>query len=141
MKILPVLSCLICILTSCSGEPSYIKAPFDGHTSEIDVSVLMPDRPVFYSLSLENRRISFFLVKVNGDVQAYFNACHECYPGKRGFCLENGHIKCRSCNDWFPVESLKQGIGSCYPIPLKGMLKDGKYVITRDALLEGAKFF
>lgn len=141
MRFLLALSCLICILISCSGKPAYIKAPFNGHTSEIDVSDLAPAKPVFYSLSLENKKISFFLVKVNGEVQAYFNACHECYPKKMGFRIENGHIKCRSCNEWFPLESLRQGIGSCYPIPLKGDLKGDKYVITREALLEGVKFF
>jgi uncharacterized membrane protein len=141
MRILLAFSCLICILSSCSGEPSYTQAPFNGYTSEIDVSVLVPKQPRFYSLSFEKKKISFFLVKVNGEVQAYFNACRECYPKKMGFRLEYGHIKCRSCNEWFPIESLRQGIGSCYPIPLKGDLKGDRYVITRETLLEGVKFF
>ncbi|MBF0559022.1 MAG: DUF2318 domain-containing protein [Nitrospirae bacterium] len=141
MRLLLALLCLMCILTSCTGAPSYIQAPFNGYTSEIDVGVLMPRQPMFYSLSVENKKISFFLVKVNGEVQAYFNACRECYPKKMGFRVENGHIKCRSCNEWFPVESLQQGIGSCYPIPLKGELKGAKYVITKETLLDGVKFF
>jgi uncharacterized membrane protein len=141
MRLLLVVSCLTFILVSCAKGPSYIKAPFNGLTSEIDVSTLMPKQPRFYSLSIENKKISFFLVKVNGDIQAYFNACRECYPKKAGFRFENGYIKCKSCNEWFPVETLQNGIGSCYPIPLKGDLKGDKYVITRKVFLEGVNFF
>jgi uncharacterized membrane protein len=101
----------------------------------------MPRQPSFYSLSIENKKISFFLVKVNGGIRAYFNACRECYPKKAGFSFEEGYIKCKACNERWPLESLQDGIGSCYPIPLRGNLKGDKYVITREALLEGIKFF
>jgi len=132
---------MMCILISCAREPSYIQAPFNGYTSEIDVSTLMPKQPRFYSLSIENKKISFFLVKVNGGIQAYFNACRECYSKKAGFRFEDGFIKCKSCSERWPLESLQDGIGNCYPIPLKGALKGPKYVITREVLLEGLKFF
>src|SRR5208337_4760227 len=125
---------LICILCSCMKGPSYIAAPFNGHTLEIDVSTLMPKQPRFYSLSIDSKNISFFLVKVHGGIQAYFNACRECYSKKGGFCFENGYIKCKSCNEWFPLETLRNGIGSCYPVPLEGEIKGDKYVITREAL-------
>jgi len=121
--------------------PSYIAAPFNGYTSEIDVSTLMPKQPRFYSLSIDSKKISFFLIKVNGEIQSYFNACRECYPKKLGFSFEEGYMKCRSCNERWPLESLRDGIGGCYPIPLKGVLKGDKYVIPREALVEGMKFF
>jgi len=129
------------ILGSCSNAPLFIEAPFDGHKSEIDVSSLAPAQPRFYSLTVDRKRISFFLVKINGDVQAYFNACEECYPKKAGFRYEEGYIKCRSCNERWPLDSLRVGMGSCYPIPLKGFLKGNNYVISREAVLEGVKFF
>ena len=141
MRLLLALSCLMYILISCAKEPSYIQAPFNGYTSEMDVSTLMPKQPRFYSLSIEDKNISFFLVKVNGEIQSYFNACKECYPKKLGFSFEEGYVKCRSCNERWPMESLRDGTGGCYPIPLEGVLKGDKYVITREALLEGLQFF
>ena len=129
------------ILISCAKEPSYIQAPFNGYTSEIDVSTLMPKQPLFYSLSIEGKNISFFLVKVDSEIQSYFNACKECYPKKLGFSFEEGYVKCRSCNERWPMESLRDGIGGCYPIPLKGVSKGHQYVITREALMEGMNFF
>ena len=129
------------ILTSCAKGPSYIQAPFNGYTSEIEVSTLMQKQPEFYSLSIEGKKISFFLVMVNGEIQSYFNACKECYPKKLGFSFYEGYMKCRSCNERWPLESLRHGIGGCYPIPLKGVLKGNKYVIAREAFLEGMQFF
>jgi uncharacterized membrane protein len=141
MRLLLALSCLMYILVSCTKGPSYIQAPFNGYTSEIDVSTLMPKQPQFYSLSIEGKMISFFLVKVNGVTQSYFNACRECYPKKLGFSFEEGYVKCKSCNERWPVESLQEGIGGCRPIPLKGVLKGDKYIITREAIMEGMNFF
>ncbi|MGO9015336.1 MAG: Fe-S-containing protein [Dissulfurispiraceae bacterium] len=141
MRFLLVLSCLMYILISCAKGPSCIQAPFDGYTSEIDVSTLIPKQPRFYSLSIEGKNISFFLLMVNGEIQSYFNACKECYPKKLGFSFEEGYMKCRSCNERWPLESLQDGIGGCYPIPLKGVLKGDKYVITQAALKEGMQFF
>lgn len=135
-----VAACLIC-MCSCSDEPSFVQAPFNGHTCEIDVSALAPGQPQFYSLSVDGKQISFFLVKVNAEIQSYFNACSECYPKKMGFRFEEGYIKCRSCDERWPVESLRDGIGSCYPIQLRGVLNGAKYIITREALSEGTNFF
>ncbi len=92
-------------------------------------------------MSIGGKNISFFLVRVNGEIQSYFNACKECYPKKLGFSFEEGYVKCRSCNERWPIESLRDGIGGCSPIQLKGVLKGDKYVVTREALLEGVKFF
>ena len=141
MRLLLAIPCLMYILISCAREPSYIQAPLNAHTSEIDVSTLMPQQPRFYSLSVQGKKISFFLVKVNGEIQSYFNACKECYPKKLGFSFEEGYMKCRSCDARWPLESLRDETGGCCPIPLKGVLKGDKYVITRESLVEGLKFF
>jgi len=129
------------ILISCAREPSYIQAPFNALTSEIDVSTLMPQQPRFYSLSIKGKKISFFLLKVNGDIQSYFNACKECYPKKLGFRFEDGFVQCRSCNERWPMESLRDGVGGCCPGKLRGVLKGDKFIITREALQEGMNFF
>ncbi len=85
----------MCIICSCDKGPSCILAPFNGHTSAIDVIALKSKQPQFYTLSVDSKKISFFLVKVNGEIQAYFNACRECYPQKTGFRFEEGYMKCR----------------------------------------------
>ncbi len=141
MRHLFVLAGLILILCSCAKGPSYIQAPFNGYTSEIDVSTLLPKQPRFYSLSFEGKKITFFLVRVNGEIQSYFNACRECYPKKLGFSFEEGFMKCRFCSEQWPLVSLRDGIGGCCPIPLRGVLNGDKYVINRDAIMEGMKFF
>jgi len=105
------------------------------------VSALTPTNPLFYSLTLGDKKIIFFLVKNNEAVESYFSACGECFPKKVGFYPENGHIRCTACDEWYTVESLKNGIGSCFPVPLKGELKGSRFVITKEALMEGAKFF
>jgi uncharacterized membrane protein len=132
---------IICFLCSCSNGPSFIEAPFNGQTCEIDAGTLKQGQPQFYSLSIDGKKISFIVVNVKGEIQSYFNACRECYPRKLGFRFEEGYIKCRSCNERWPLKSLREGIGNCYPIPLKGSLQGNKYVITREAFLEETKFF
>jgi uncharacterized membrane protein len=138
---LVVIACAALILSSCNTNPNYIQAPFNGSAAEIEVSTLAPQQPRFYSLYIENKKISFFLVKINGDIQAYFNACRECYPKKLGYRFDNGALQCKTCNVRYSLEGLREGIGNCCPVCLKGVLHKNTYVITRAALLEGTKFF
>jgi uncharacterized membrane protein len=136
-----ILACAAIVLLSCEKIPPYQEPPLSGNNYVIDVGALKEKLPVFYSVLLHDKRVSFFVVMVNGEVQAYFNACQQCYSRKLGFRVGGGCVVCRSCSGRYPIEALKEGIASCYPIHLKGTLNDHRYLITRDTLEAGEKFF
>ncbi len=129
-------------LSSCNRMPAYGKAPLDGRGDvAIDVKTLRRKVPVFYSFELGGRRIDFFLIKVNGDIRSYFDACAMCYPKKLGYRIEGGNIVCRACNLTYTADELKTGKGSCHPIALEGHVEKGFYIITKGAIKAGANYF
>jgi hypothetical protein len=50
-------------------------------------------------------------------------------------------VICRVCNDRLPVDKLKEGFGSCYPFHLSGRTIGGKYVIDKEDVRKGKKYF
>lgn len=137
-----LVSCLaLLFLASCTCGPKYREAPFDGNMVSFNAASLAEGVPEFYSVTIDGRRIGFFIVKVQGEVQSYFDACLGCYPKKLGFRVDGNHVICRSCNIRYPIEELKTGVGSCYPIRLAGKTENGVYRITREALKEGGNYF
>jgi uncharacterized membrane protein len=144
MKISKIIILVLCVLTvviSCDKKPFYKEAPFDGSNVVIDAKTMKEGAAEFYSLVLDGRRINFFLLMINGNIDSYFDACLECYPKKLGFRVDGRHIVCKACNVGYPVEELKKGIGSCYPIQIKGTVKDGKYIIKKDDIKAGKAYF
>lgn len=141
MRYLLVSCFALLFLASCSGGPKHGDAPFDGKRVSSNAASLVEGVPEFYSVTIDGRRISFFIVKVRGEVQSYFDACLGCFPKKLGFRVDGNHIVCRACNIRYPLEELKTGVGSCYPIRLTGKTEEGMYHITREALKEGWNYF
>ena len=70
---------VVLLAVSCNKTPAHEKAPFNGSVVAVDIKTLREDVPRFYSMEFDGRRINFFLIKVNGDVQSYFDACAMCY--------------------------------------------------------------
>ncbi len=129
-------------VSSCSRMPAYGKAPLNGGGDvAISVGSIREKVPKFYSFDLGGQRIDFFVVRVNGQIQSYFDACAMCYPKKLGYRVEGGEIVCRACNLTYTAGDLKTGKGSCHPIPLDGRVENGFYIITRDAISAGSKYF
>ncbi len=142
MKIYRILFLLLCVLTivlSCDKKSSYREAPFDGSSVLIDVKNMKEGTAEFYSLVLDGKRINFFLLVMNGNINSFFDACLECYPKKLGFRVDGRYVVCKACNVRYPLDELR--MGGCYPIHLKGSIKDGKYIITREALKAGRDYF
>ena len=129
------------MLLSCNQRPFYRSAPFDGQQISIDVRLLREAIPEFYSVVLEGKRIDFFVILANGEVASYFDACKECHTKKLGYRHEGGEIVCRACNVRFPMEKLDTGIGGCYPIRLRGGRVGDAYVVSRENLVAGIKYF
>ena len=139
-KIILALSVFIFIY-ACAKKPVYPEARFDGADVRIVLNELKEKTPVFFTFHAGNKGINYFVVKVDGSVQSYFDACAKCYPKKAGYRLEGGRVICRACDVHYAISDLKDGIGSCYPIKLPGRLDGETYVISRKDLLAGGRFF
>jgi len=133
---------LCLVLCSCARKPVYPVAPFERGSVRIELSALSEKKPVFYTFREgKEKGINFFVLKLNGEVQSYFDACAKCYPKKKGYRQAGDRLDCRACDVTYSVYDLKEGIGSCYPIRLKGRIEAGSYVIDREDLLQGGKYF
>ena len=133
---------LCLVLSSCSKKPVYPEARFDDRNVRIELRNLIENKPVFYTFRAANGKgINYFVLKLNGDVQSYFDACAKCFPKKLGYLPVKDRLLCRVCDIEYSVYDLKDGIGSCYPIKLKGTIERGYYLIDKNDLLQGAKYF
>lgn len=141
MRYLFVILFAASLLSSCNDRSSFKPISFDGSIAEVDTKKLINNQPVFYSVIIDDRRIDLFVVMVNGEVESYFNACLTCYPKKLGFSFKDGRVICRTCNESYPVDTLKDGIGNCYPIKLKGNMDNDRYIIKKEDLMAGSKYF
>lgn len=140
MKALGLLCCLV-LLFSCARGPSYRPAPFDGRQVSLDIRLLREGVPEFYTVTLEGKQINFFLLLLDSGISSYFAACKECHTKKLGYRHEGGEMVCRACNVRFPLEKLDTGIGGCYPISLRGGRVGDSYILSREALEAGKKYF
>lgn len=141
MKQICILLGIIILLSACSKKPVYPEAPFDGSSLRIELAALPEKKPVFFTFFSNKLGINFFLLKQNGNIESYFDACGKCFPRKLGFRLAAGHVVCRACDVSYRLDDLKDGIGSCYPIKLKGRVEGKTFVIDRKDILEGERFF
>jgi len=107
----------------------------------IDPASLQSEAPVFYTYRHQDRRISFFALKIDNKVTAFFDACASCYSHKQGYRFEDGGVTCRHCNMHFPVYKLEKGLGSCFPIKIEGRMENGKYRIPVSMLVKEAEKF
>jgi uncharacterized membrane protein len=140
MRIIASILCVL-ILIACSKRPSYPEAPLSGETIAIDIKVLKGESPVFYSFPHKDKKINFFVVKIGNEIQSYFDACAKCYTDRLGYVVDGKFVVCKKCNVRYHLDSLKTGIGSCYPIILKGKIVGNKYIIDKKNVIEGEKFF
>ena len=131
----------IVLLLSCSRTPVYPEPPVYRGTVRIEIEKLPERKPRFFTFRQGVRGINFFVVKAGGDVQSYFDACAKCYPKRLGYRYDAGRLDCRACDVSYPLNNLKDGIGSCYPIKLPGRVEAGHYVIRGEDLLAGDRYY
>ncbi len=132
---------LVITVFACSSGPSYPEAPIKGDSAVIDTSDLTPGEPLFLSHRYEGKCINFFIIKLEGRVMSFFDACETCYLQKKGFSHEPGYVTCRACGASFPVEDIETGVGSCYPIKLAGRTEGHYYIIELKDLRAHARKF
>ncbi len=126
---------LLC--SACSRQPVYPQAPQSGTDIVIDAAGLKSETPEFRTHRYLGKNISYFVIKIRGNVLSFLDACASCYSHKRGYRYADGSVTCRYCNMKFSIYQLERGLGSCYPIKIEGRMENGKYLIPL-ATLEAA---
>lgn len=129
------------LLLCCSGQTAYPEPSREGQHVAVDVKALTPEVPAFFTYRHRGKKINFFVMKIDGKVLSFLDACMSCYPSKRGYRFEEGRIVCRDCNAGYPVSEIEKGVGGCFPIRITGSLLDGKYLIPVPVLEEMADKF
>jgi uncharacterized membrane protein len=113
-----------------------------GEYIHVDMNDLQADVPKFYSYRYQGTNINFFIVKSEGKVLSFLDACMKCYPKKLGFTADNGSVICRSCDERYPVSEIEKGFGSCYPVRLAGNAEGDRYLISLAEIERvGERFF
>jgi uncharacterized membrane protein len=125
----------------CAKMPVYPQAPSDGTGVKIALKELREKKPVFYTFHAGKNDINYFVVKLDGYYQSYFDACGKCYRKKGGYLPEGDRVVCRTCDVTYSISDLKEGIGSCYPIKLEGRVEGDFYIIDNKAILAGGRYF
>jgi uncharacterized membrane protein len=125
---------------ACNEKRSYPESPQAGDGVSIALSALGEAEPLFLSYHHEGKRIDFFVLKIGGGVQSYLDACAKCAPKKLGYHPDGGDMVCRACGMRYPLDALK-GIGSCYPIPLEGKVEGDNYIIEKENIIKGKRYF
>jgi uncharacterized membrane protein len=125
---------LLTAICSCSQQPLYLPPTLSGSDVSVDVASLRNEVPIFFTYRTNNKNVNFFVLRLNGKILSFFDACITCYPKKQGYRNEEAGVACRACNMHFSIYKLEKGIGGCYPIKLEGRTDKGKYLISIAAL-------
>jgi uncharacterized membrane protein len=130
---------ILILITGCVRKPEYREARVEAGRIVIDTGTLKGKTPVFFTYRHEGKRYDFLVQSVKGEVRSYVDACFKCAPKKRGFETSGSRLRCRACGESFPLDNLN-GIGSCYPIPLRGERQGNIYVIKIEHLIAKSKY-
>jgi len=128
----------LCV-AACTRQPLYPEPVRKGTVVSVDITALQESVPQFYSYHSLGRTVNFFIIKIDGRVLSFLDACMKCHPKKRGFRFDSGSVICRACDERFPVSEIEKGFGSCYPIKLEGQVYGREYQIPAPVLEEMAK--
>ncbi len=126
---------------ACNSKKAYNAPDIRDGYAVINIAELKDATPQFFSLKIQNKRIDFFVLKLGSAIESYLDACIKCYPHKKGYSADGFYLVCQYCNVRYPLDSLKTGVGSCYPIPIQGELKRQEYRISLDRLRKAKRYF
>lgn len=132
---------IVLLLWACSKPPVYKHPLVKGEYVVIDITQLKINHPEFYTYTTGSKNVNFFVLKTEQSLEAYLDACMRCYPHKKGFRVEGFFLVCRYCGSRYPLDSLKTGLGTCYPIPLKAEKRDNFLFISIKTLKQAERYF
>lgn len=129
--------------SACSRQPVYAPPVVQGTDAAVAVSGLTPDVPQFFTLRSQGRNISFFVIRMEGKINSFLDACASCYQHKRGYRFDqkDSVVTCRYCDMRFSTYKLEKGLGGCYPIKIEGRIHNETYFIPLTALQAAADKF
>lgn len=131
----------LCV-SSCARQPVYPEPLRSGSDVYVDISGVRENAPQFYTYHLNGRNINFFVMKIDGRIVSFLDACRKCHRKKLGFRFDQDSFICRACDERYPMSEIEKGFGSCYPIQLQGRTEGGKYYISVPVLEKTAiKYF
>ncbi len=130
---------LLGAVSGCRKKPQYTALTEAGDYLRLDTAGLSKGLPHFYSFMHEGKKIDFFVIK-GGGIASYFDACMKCYPKRLGYRAEDDRLVCRACGIGYSFENIS-GVGSCYPIRLEGRAEGNAYLIRKDKIIEGERYF
>ena len=93
----------------------------------IDPAPLADGRAHFYEVTLPERPLRFFAVKVGDELKVCVDACEIC--GDYGYYEDGLSLVCRNCTSPIVRTTLGRS-GGCNPIPLPHQARDGSLVIA-----------
>ncbi len=131
----------VLIVAGCTKMPQHPNPLIKDSSVVIDLHELQDKAPEFDTVEFNGGQANFFVLKISGNVESYFDACIRCYQDKKGYRAEGGSIVCRACGVTYPLDMLKDGFGSCHPIQLPGEIKGDQYIIPLDEIKKGTKYF
>jgi uncharacterized membrane protein len=130
----------IILFSACEKKAAYPGAPVSADEVRVVLAHLEESLPVFYSFGHDGKRVNFFVIKANGVVGSYLDACRKCSKRKKGYRFVDDRLECIACGESYPPARLN-GVGSCYPIPIKGSLQGRHYAIKVSELIKARKYF
>jgi uncharacterized membrane protein len=125
---------MLAAFSSCTRQPVYPKPPKRGPEVVIDARGIQPEIPTFFSYKCRDKRITFFVLKIEDRVPSFLDACMSCYPKKLGYKFTDRRLTCRACGMEYSVFQIEKGLENCFPIRIEGRLQNGEYRISRSAL-------
>jgi uncharacterized membrane protein len=88
------------------------------------------------------KNVRYFVIKSSDSViRAAFDACDVCWESGKGYKQEGDFMVCRNCGRRFQSTKVNVVTGGCNPSALNRTIKDGKVIISAQALSEGARLF
>jgi uncharacterized membrane protein len=90
----------------------------------------------------DGKRVKYFIIKSSdGVVRAAFDACDVCWESGKGYKQKDDFMVCQNCGRRFQSTKVNVVTGGCNPSALTRTVRDGKVVITAQALDEGRRLF
>lgn len=123
-------------LISCSSSSTHPAPPVRDGVVAVKAAELAEGKPVFYTLAIDSDKVSFFIVRIDGKIESYLDACRKCYPYRKGYRIDGKTLECVYCGVHYPMKDLKEGLGSCSPVILPGGQEGGEYRIPVETIRE-----
>lgn len=136
-----IVLCAVFAATACTRQPVFPPPAVSGSDAAIDVSLLKPEIPQFFTYRHQGKNISFFVLRTDRNILSFLDACTSCFRHKRGYRYEENTLTCRFCNMKYELYRLEKGLGGCYPIKIEGRRVNDRYLIPLASLQAEAEKF